>query len=113
MNPRRERFRFATISVLGAVAAAALVFPGCKGIPTKSERESRADLKAVAQVYRPGELLQPEDIANAVVHALAAPATAEITDIYVRPAIKGSDERQFRLARNEKALSRSSSEATD
>ena len=28
---------------------------GCKGVSTKSERQARADLKAVTQVYRPGD----------------------------------------------------------
>lgn len=65
------------------------------------------------RTYRPGELLQPEDIAGAVVHALEAPATAEITDIFVRPAIKNSDARQFRLARSEQALSGSDLQETE
>ena len=34
---------------------AALILAGCKGVPTKSERQSRADLKAVTQTYRPGD----------------------------------------------------------
>src|SRR5512139_2617978 len=32
-----------------------LLLAGCKGVPTKSERQSRADLKTVTQAYRPGE----------------------------------------------------------
>jgi outer membrane protein TolC len=32
-----------------------MLFAGCKGVPAKSERQSRADLKALTQVYRPGE----------------------------------------------------------
>jgi outer membrane protein TolC len=32
-----------------------MLFSGCKGVPTKTERQSRADLKGVTQVYRPGE----------------------------------------------------------
>jgi NADP-dependent 3-hydroxy acid dehydrogenase YdfG len=38
--------------------------------------------------YRPEILLQPEDIAATVIHALALPDTAEVTDIMIRPAIK-------------------------
>ena len=37
------------------LALAGLFLAGCKGVPTKSERQSRADLKAVTQVYRPGD----------------------------------------------------------
>jgi NAD(P)-dependent dehydrogenase (short-subunit alcohol dehydrogenase family) len=35
--------------------------------------------------YRPRRLLQPEDVAATVVHALCLPRTAEITDLQVRP----------------------------
>jgi short-subunit dehydrogenase len=35
--------------------------------------------------YEPEKLLQPEDIAEQVVHALKLPKTAEVTDISVRP----------------------------
>jgi NAD(P)-dependent dehydrogenase (short-subunit alcohol dehydrogenase family) len=38
--------------------------------------------------YNPGVLLQPDDVAAVVVHALALPRTAEVTDINVRPAQK-------------------------
>ena len=38
--------------------------------------------------YRPELLLQPEDIAAAVIAALDLPRTAELTDLHVRPAIK-------------------------
>ncbi|MGH7278644.1 MAG: SDR family oxidoreductase [Candidatus Rokuibacteriota bacterium] len=37
------------------------------------------------RTYRPERLLQPEDIAAVVVHALTSPSTAEITDISIRP----------------------------
>lgn len=39
-------------------------------------------------VYHPEVLLQPEDVATMVVQALMLPATAEVTDISIRPAIK-------------------------
>ena len=38
--------------------------------------------------YRPENLLQPEDIASVVCHTLKLPATAEVTDINIRPMIK-------------------------
>jgi short-subunit dehydrogenase len=38
--------------------------------------------------YKPELLLQPEDVAEAVVGALCSPRTAEITDIKLRPANK-------------------------
>jgi NADP-dependent 3-hydroxy acid dehydrogenase YdfG len=38
--------------------------------------------------YRPELLLQPQDVARAIVSALTLPRTAEITDIHVRPMIK-------------------------
>lgn len=38
--------------------------------------------------YRPEKLIQPEDVASIVVHALSLPRTAEVTAIHIRPAIK-------------------------
>ena len=38
--------------------------------------------------YHPELLLQPEDVATLLVHALMLPRTAEVTDISVRPMIK-------------------------
>jgi NADP-dependent 3-hydroxy acid dehydrogenase YdfG len=35
--------------------------------------------------YRKNDLLQPEDVAQSVIDALALPRTAEITDIFIRP----------------------------
>ena len=51
MSRRKWNWLFAGVGTV----AAAMLFSGCKGIPTKSEKQSRADLKAVTQVYRPGE----------------------------------------------------------
>lgn len=39
--------------------------------------------------YRPDILLQPDDVAQAILDALLAPPTAEITDISIRPFVKG------------------------
>jgi NADP-dependent 3-hydroxy acid dehydrogenase YdfG len=38
--------------------------------------------------YRPELLLQPDDVASVVLHALNLPRTAEVTDIHIRPMIK-------------------------
>jgi NADP-dependent 3-hydroxy acid dehydrogenase YdfG len=38
--------------------------------------------------YRPEALLQPEDVASTVVHALMLPPSAEVTDICIRPSQK-------------------------
>jgi len=40
------------------------------------------------KTYRPNRLLQPEDVAAVVTHALELPRTAEITDIMIRPMLK-------------------------
>ncbi len=40
------------------------------------------------RVFHPEVLLQPQDIASVVVHALMLPATAEVTDIAMRPMQK-------------------------
>lgn len=37
------------------------------------------------KVFHPETLLQPEDVASVVVHALMLPSTAEVTDISMRP----------------------------
>lgn len=41
-----------------------------------------------ARPYIPENLLQPEDVAEIVVNAIALPDTAEVTDIMIRPAKK-------------------------
>ncbi len=38
--------------------------------------------------YHPETLLQPEDVASMIVHALMLPSTAEVTDISIRPMRK-------------------------
>ena len=40
------------------------------------------------RTYRPERLLQPEDVASMVLHALSMPRTAEVTDITIRPLAK-------------------------
>jgi len=38
------------------------------------------------RVYRPEKLIQPEDVASLVVHALSLPPTVEVTALHLRPA---------------------------
>jgi short-subunit dehydrogenase len=59
------------------------VFPGTTATPMQ-ERIS----KALGTRYLPGSMLQPDDVAAAVVDALRLPGTAEVTDLHVRPATK-------------------------
>ena len=40
------------------------------------------------RAYHPERLLQPEDVASVVLHALLLPLTAEVTDISIRPMCK-------------------------
>jgi NAD(P)-dependent dehydrogenase (short-subunit alcohol dehydrogenase family) len=56
------------------------VFPGRTASPMQEQvhREEGA-------TYRSEKLLQPADVAAAVVNALAQPRTAEVTDVYLRP----------------------------
>lgn len=59
------------------------VYPGRTATPTQRklhQQEGRA--------YLPDKLLQPEDVASIVVHALCMPRTAEVTDIHIRPMMK-------------------------
>ena len=41
------------------------------------------------RVYRPERLIQPEDVASLVVHALSLPPTVEVTALHLRPAQPG------------------------
>ena len=40
------------------------------------------------RVYRPDKLLQPDDVASIILHALGLPRTAEVTDLHIRPMVK-------------------------
>jgi NADP-dependent 3-hydroxy acid dehydrogenase YdfG len=59
------------------------IYPG----RTATSRQA-AIFQSEGRVYRPELLLQPEDVAEVVVQALALPRTAEVTEIHLRPAIK-------------------------
>lgn len=59
------------------------VYPGRTATPMQKkvyEMEGRT--------YHPERLLQPEDVAAIVIHALSLPRTAEVTDISIRPMMK-------------------------
>ncbi len=60
------------------------IYPG-RTATAMQERIHRLEGKP----YRPAALLQPEDVAEAVLNALKASPTAEITDISIRPFQKG------------------------
>lgn len=59
------------------------VFPGRTATP-RQQRLHEADERD----YRPERLLQPEDVAAAVLAALELPRTAEVTDLHLRPFLK-------------------------
>jgi NADP-dependent 3-hydroxy acid dehydrogenase YdfG len=58
------------------------VFPGRTATPMQAELHRRE-----GKPYRPELLMQPADVAAAVVSALQLPATAELTEIHMRPAV--------------------------
>lgn len=59
------------------------VYPGRTATPRQARIHSLE-----GKPYAPERLLQPTDIAEVVLNVLAAPSTAEITDVRVRPAMK-------------------------
>jgi NADP-dependent 3-hydroxy acid dehydrogenase YdfG len=56
------------------------VFPGRTATPMQEEVQ-----RYEGNDYDPERFLQPDDVAAAVLNALALPRTAEITDLHVRP----------------------------
>lgn len=59
------------------------IFPGT----TATQRQ--IDLHAISgKRYDPDRMLQPEDVAEAVIFALTMGRTAEVTDLYLRPMLK-------------------------
>ena len=60
------------------------VYPG-----RTASRMQAALCQAEGRPYRPERLAQPEDVAALVIAALALPRTAEVTDLAVRPMLKG------------------------
>jgi NADP-dependent 3-hydroxy acid dehydrogenase YdfG len=59
------------------------VYPGRTASPMQKSIHDRE-----GRPYRPGDLLQPDDVAAVVVHSLGLPRTAEVTDVHVRPFAK-------------------------
>jgi NADP-dependent 3-hydroxy acid dehydrogenase YdfG len=59
------------------------LFPGRTATPRMAALYAREGTP-----YRPELLLQPGDVASAVVHALTLPWTAEVTDVRIRPMVK-------------------------
>ena len=59
------------------------VYPGRTATPMQA-----AIHRAEGRPYRPELLLQPEDVAAVVAHAIALPARAEVTDVMLRPTRK-------------------------
>jgi NADP-dependent 3-hydroxy acid dehydrogenase YdfG len=62
------------------------VFLGRTATPMQADVHEREGRR-----YVPELLLQPEDVATAIVGALMLPATAEATEIFLRPARKASE----------------------
>lgn len=59
------------------------IFPGT----TATQRQM--DIHAISgRRYDPARMLQPEDVADAVLFALTMGRTAEVTDLYLRPMLK-------------------------
>lgn len=59
------------------------VYPGRTASPMQA-----AVHRLEGRTYRPERLMQPEDVAATVIHALNLPRSAEVTDIQVRPLAK-------------------------
>lgn len=59
------------------------VYPGRTATPRTAEL-----YKQEGRPYHPELLMQPEDVATMVTHALRMPRTAEVTDISMRSAVK-------------------------
>jgi NADP-dependent 3-hydroxy acid dehydrogenase YdfG len=59
------------------------VYPGRTATPLQSSL-----CEVEGREYLPDKLLQPEDVAEVVVHAVALSRTAEVTEIMIRPAAK-------------------------
>lgn len=59
------------------------VYPGRTATPMQA-----AVCKIEGKTYRPERLLQSEDVAAIIIHALSLPRTAEVTDLSIRPMMK-------------------------
>lgn len=83
----QHAFRSMADSLRGEVNADGIrvlsVFPGRTATPRMEKLFAKE-----GRPYRPELLLQPEDVAEMVTHALRLPRTAEVTDISIRPMQK-------------------------
>ena len=59
------------------------IYPGRTASPMQAAIHAMEN-----KVYQPGHLMQPEDVASFVIHALNLPRTAEVTDVSIRPMRK-------------------------
>jgi NADP-dependent 3-hydroxy acid dehydrogenase YdfG len=59
------------------------VYPGRTATPLQA-----SVCQVEGRAYLPEKLLQPEDVADVVVHTVGLPPTAEVTEIMIRPAAK-------------------------
>jgi NAD(P)-dependent dehydrogenase (short-subunit alcohol dehydrogenase family) len=59
------------------------VYPGQTATPMQQRRH-----EIEGKAYHPEKLIQPADVASAVVNAIAMPRTAVITDLHIRPFLK-------------------------
>lgn len=59
------------------------VYPGQTATPMQRQLHQEKN-----KAYQPEQLLQPEDIADVVMHSLTLSRRAELTDIYIRPMVK-------------------------
>jgi NADP-dependent 3-hydroxy acid dehydrogenase YdfG len=71
----------AEVNVLGIRVLS--VFPGRTATPLQQVIH-----ELQGKIFQPERLLQPSDVADAVIQALALPRTAEVTDISIRPMLK-------------------------
>ncbi|MDE3066207.1 MAG: TolC family protein [Verrucomicrobiota bacterium] len=55
MNSNKKNRRRSWFASVAGALLIGLLLTGCKGVPTKGEREARRQLSAVAKIYRPGD----------------------------------------------------------
>jgi NADP-dependent 3-hydroxy acid dehydrogenase YdfG len=85
----------ATKHALKAIADSLREEVNCKGVRVLTVYLGRtatpmqeAICRKEGRAFQPEALLQPEDVASVIVHALTLPATAEVTDVSIRPMQK-------------------------
>jgi NAD(P)-dependent dehydrogenase (short-subunit alcohol dehydrogenase family) len=58
------------------------IYPGQTATPMQRQLHQEKD-----KLYQPEQLLQPDDIADVVIHSMTLSRRAELTDIYIRPMV--------------------------